>query len=151
MAERGHKVALIVADAHGDSWIEGVRILDVGRPDGRLGRIFRSTRQVYERAIAINADVYILHDPELIPYGIRLKRLGKKVVFDSHEDIPTQVLGKPYLGHMQAVILSRSFRAYEKYACHRFSGIVAATPFIRDKFIKINPKTIDINNYPILN
>ena len=150
MAERGHRVSLIVADEHGDSWVEGVRILDVGRTDGRLGRIFHSTKQVYERAIAVDADVYILHDPELIPYGLRLKRLGKKVVFDSHEDIPTQVLGKPYLGHVQAFILSHSFRAYEKYACHRFSGVVAATPFIREKFIKINSKTIDINNYPIL-
>lgn len=150
MAQKGHQVSLVVADAHGDASIDGVQILDVGRSDSRLGRIFHSARKVFDRAVAINADMYILHDPELIPYGIRLKHIGKAVVFDSHEDIPVQVLGKPYLGRTQALILSRSFHAYQQYACHKFDGIVAATPFIRDKLIKINSRTIDINNYPIM-
>jgi hypothetical protein len=70
MAKQGHQVSLVVADAHGDSSIDGVQILDVGRSDSRLGRIFRSARKVFESAVAINADMYILHDPELIPYGI---------------------------------------------------------------------------------
>lgn len=150
MVKRGHNVSLIVADSNGDATSDGVQILDVGRSQSRLGRIFQSTRHVFERALTINADVYVLHDPELIPYGIRLKRIGKTVVFDSHEDIPTQIMGKPYLGRMQALALSRGFRAYEQYACHRLDGIVAATPFIREKFIEINSKTVNINNYPIL-
>jgi glycosyltransferase involved in cell wall biosynthesis len=150
MAERGHKVSLVVADAHGDASTDGVSILDVGKSAGRLNRILHSAGRVCERAEAIDADVYILHDPELIPCGIRLKRKGKKVVFDSHEDIPTQLLGKPYLGRLSALILSHSFGAYQQYACHRFDGIVAATPFIRERFKKINKRTIDINNYPIV-
>ena len=150
MAEQGHRVALVVADSRGDEWNDDIQILDVGRPDGRIERIFINSRKVFERAIQVNAEIYILHDPELIPYGIRLKGIGKKVVFDSHEDVPTQILGKPYLGRIPAKLLSRSFQAYEQYACRRFNGIVAATPFIREKFIKINAKTIDINNFPIL-
>jgi glycosyltransferase involved in cell wall biosynthesis len=150
MAARGHKVALIVADALGEALCDGVHIHDVGKRAGRIQRIFSSSRQVFERALAINADVYVLHDPELLPFGMRLKRLGKKVVFDSHEDVPTQLRGKPYLGRMSAPILSRSYQAYQHYACHRFDGIVGATPFIREKFEKINSYTIDINNYPIL-
>lgn len=150
MAERGHKVTLIVADAQGEAWKDDVRIVDVGKQVGRIGRILRGAEKVYQCALSIKADVYVLHDPELIPFGMRLKRSGKKVVFDSHEDVPTQLRGKPYLGRASATLLSSAFQAYERYACRRFDGIVGATPFIREKFNKINPYTVDINNYPIL-
>ncbi len=150
MAERGHKVTLIVADSQGEAWYDGVRILDVGKHPGRVGRVLHTTRKICQRALAVEAEIYVLHDPELIPSGIRLKRGGRKVIFDSHEDVPTQLRGKPYLGHTSAMLVSRCFQAYERYACRRFDGIVGATPFIRDKFHKINPRTIDINNFPIL-
>ena len=39
---------------------------------------------------------------------------------------------------------------YEKYACKKYDSIVTATPYIRDKFLKINKNSIDVNNFPIL-
>ena len=149
MADLGHDVTLVVADGAGDARTEGVRIVDVGRPSGRVNRVLRTTRRVFDAALALDADLYQLHDPELIPLGLRLKRLGRRVVFDSHEDVPAQLLAKPYLGRSSGHLLSRSFSAYERYACRRFDGIIAATPFIRDKFLRINPITVDVNNYPV--
>lgn len=140
----------MVADARGDAWQDGVRILDVGMSTSRLDRVLHSSRRVGERGGAVGADIYVLHDPELIPAGIRLKKRGHKVVFDSHEDVPVQVRSKPYLGRTTALLLSRSYGTYERYACGRFDGVVGATPVIRDKFQAINARTIDINNYPIL-
>ena len=150
MAETGHEVTLIVADAKGTNWKDGVHIKDVGLENGRLGRILRSAKKVFDCAISLDVDIYVLHDPELLPYGMKLKGLGKKVIFDSHEDVTKQVLGKPYLGRLPAILLSRSYQQYQNHACRQFDGIVGATPFIRDKFKKINPRTVDINNYPIL-
>jgi glycosyltransferase involved in cell wall biosynthesis len=150
LAEHGHKVTLVVADGVGDAADELVRIVDVGHLPGRLNRMLRTTGRVFEAARALDADVYQLHDPELIPVGLRLKRLGKRVVFDSHEDVPAQLLDKPYLGKLSRRMLSHSFGAYERFACRRFDGILAATPHIRDKFLHINPATVDISNYPLL-
>lgn len=150
LAAHGYDVTLVVADGKGDEHIDGVAIADVGRLPGRLNRILRTTRRVYNKALALDADLYQFHDPELMPVGLKLKRRGKAVIFDSHEDVPRQLLGKPYLGPVSRRVLPPLVSAYQRFACARFDGIIAATPSIRDLFLKINPATVDVNNFPII-
>ncbi len=143
-------MTLVVADGLGDERADGVRIVDAGFLPGRLNRVLRTTRAVLRAARRLDADVYHLHDPELIPAGLRLKRLGRRVVFDSHEDVPAQLLAKPYLGSLSRRLLSRAWAVYERHACRRFDGLVAATPFIGARLARIHPNTVDVNNYPLL-
>jgi len=150
LAQHGHGVALVVADGRGDEERDGVAIVDVGRSAGRLGRMLKATQRVYRKALELDADIYHLHDPELLPIGLKLKRRGKKVVFDSHEDVPKQILGKHYLHPWVRRILSWGFAHFEHYVCARLDGIVTATPHIRDKFLAINPRSVDINNFPMI-
>lgn len=150
LAAQGYDVSLIVADGKGDEYKDKINIFDVGQLSGRLNRMFKTTQLILKRAAELDADIYHLHDPELIPIGLKLKRLGKKVIFDAHEDLPQQLLNKPYLGPISARLLSTITSMFEHYSCRRLDGIIAATPFIRDKFLKINPNTIDINNFPLI-
>ncbi|WP_426195150.1 glycosyltransferase family 4 protein [Massilia sp. DWR3-1-1] len=149
LADHAYRVTLVVADGLGEDVLDGITITDVGRPQGRLQRMLRTTYQVYRRALALDGDIYHLHDPELIPVGLRLKRMGKVVIFDAHEDVPKQLLNKPYLPTPARKLVSLAYSQFEQRACAKLDGIVAATPSIRDKFLLIHPGTVDVNNYPL--
>ncbi|WP_202743555.1 glycosyltransferase family 4 protein [Acinetobacter calcoaceticus] len=139
---------LVVADGHGDEQIGEVNILDVGLFLGRKERVFNATKAIFQKAVTLDADIYHLHDPELILLGLKLKRLGKKVVFDAHEDFPKQILTKPYIPLFLRKIISSLANMGEKIFCSHFNGIVGATPFITEKFLKINKNVVNINNFP---
>lgn len=139
---------LVVADGKGDEILKQLNILDVGKFHGRKSRILDGSKAILKKALELNADLYHLHDPELIPIGLKLKKYGKKVIFDAHEDFPKQILTKHYLPVPVRKIISTCAEIGERILCRKFDGIVGATPFITDKFLKINHNVVNINNYP---
>ncbi|WP_415883478.1 glycosyltransferase family 4 protein [Neptuniibacter sp. QD34_54] len=144
----GYDVSLLVADGLGNEIAQGVSIYDVGKSSSRLKRMLFATNRIYKKAIVQDADVYHIHDPELLPVATKLKKRGKKVLFDSHEDVPKQILSKPYLGEFAKKVISNIFKIYQKQAISKLDGVVAATPFILEALKPFSKKIIDINNFP---
>ncbi|WP_324811237.1 glycosyltransferase family 4 protein [Brevundimonas sp.] len=150
VAEDGHQVTLVVADGLGDATLEGVRILDVGRSPGRLARVLGAPGRLFRQALQLDGDIYHLHDPELLPIGMRLKAKGRRVIFDSHEDVPQQIRSKSYISPILRGAISAAMSAYESFACRKLDGVIGATPHIQAKFAGMGIRCVAVNNYPLL-
>ena len=149
LAQQGHAVSLLVADGLGDEEREGVHIRSVPASRGRLSRMGLAPLRLFLKARRLKMDLYHLHDPELIPMGLALKALGARVVFDAHEDLPKQIMNKAYLPLPLRRLVSSLASGFLRLALPCFDGLVAATPPIRDILLRLNLRTVDINNYPI--
>lgn len=148
LSNAGYESYLI---APGKERIEnGIHVVGIGNFNGRKERILKASKVVFQKAIEIDADVYHFHDPELLPCGIKLKRNGKKVIFDSHEDVPAQILDKEWIPGIFRRIISKIYRMYETYAVKKFDAVIAATDHIANQFKKRAKTVLVINNYPKL-
>lgn len=128
---------------------EGVHIHTVpARTGSRLKRMWQTVNHMYEKALSLDGSIYHIHDPELLRIVPKLKRKGKLVIYDAHEDLPRQLIGKSYLPMSR--VFSVLFEWYENFIVNRVDAVIAATPFIRDRFQKNHSLVIDINNYPLL-
>lgn len=146
-----YQVSLVVADGKGNEKTEqNVSIVDVGKLTGRLARMTKTVKKVLAKALELKADIYHIHDPELIPAGLTLIKKGYKVIFDAHEDLPKQLKSKPYLNSIMQKVLPLVFEYYERYAFKKFTGLIGATPIITEKLAHINSHSYNVNNYPIL-
>jgi len=145
----GYDVSLVVADGLGNDLISGIRIYDIGKPSGRLARFFLTPPLLFKKAVELDSKYYQLHDPELLPISLKLKKLNKIVIFDFHEDIPIQMLYKPYLNKLGLKIISKIMAFYELYVSAKLSATISSTNLISNKFKKVNQNSITVFNYPI--
>ena len=151
LAKAGYDVYLV---ERGESEeLNGVHIVGTGEENkGRFYRLLKRPKHVYKLAKALDADIYQIHDMELLPFALKLKRKGKKVIFDSHEDFVTGFSDSDALPLPKFVmkLLGRIYSWYENYVCRRLDAVISVTPHICDRFYKVNPNTVMITNYPML-
>ncbi|HPD39450.1 MAG TPA: glycosyltransferase [Mesotoga infera] len=122
LAKAGHEVCFIAPEGRFD--VEGVQYITVTKQQGRMKRFLRGSKEAFAKAIAVKADIYHFHDPELLGLGKKLKRRGKKVIYDIHEDYPSVILMKNWIPRWIRPIISKTFALYQSAAIRRFDAIV---------------------------
>lgn len=146
LAEAGYRVALVAVESAVDGPRGDVAIVTIPRRS-RLRRMIVSSMQVIGIAIASRAKIVHLHDPELLPHVVILRLLGRGVIYDAHEDLPTQILSKPYLNKPARAALGVFARGLIRLV--RFTNLaVAATETIAEHLP--TSKTVLVHNYPPL-
>lgn len=147
LARAGYQVTL-VAQATEDGEHEGIALRALPIWKSRMERFARGAIAVYRKAREVDADVYHFHDPELIPVGLLLRLRGKRVIYDSHENLPRTISYKPYIPRIFCGTVSRIVGFLENRACRWFSALVTATDGIAHRFRRFNDNVVVINNYP---
>lgn len=146
LAAAGYLVHLVVPhDADLDR--DGVRIRAIPRPRSRSDRWLSTGRHALRAALSTGAGTFHLHDPDLLPYGWVLKLLGKKVVYDAHENRPLQVMSKTWIPAVLRRPVAWVTRAVEVASAALFDLVVAATPEIAATFPP--NKTVLVQNFPL--
>ena len=148
LAAAGYEVHLLAQDDPG-ARSNTVNIRPLQRRSSRGRRMVMSPWIVYRQAVKLDCRVYHFHDPELIGVGLTLQLLHrKKVVYDVHEDLPRQILGKAWLPRWLRRPIAGISELIEVSAARAFSAIVATTPTIAKRFPA--SKTVLVRNYPRL-
>lgn len=151
LAEAGFEVSLVCTSTKNNTFYEkGVKIIQVQtNSKSRFYRMVTSVNQVYKAAINENADAYHLHDPELIRLIPRFWRHHKQIVYDAHEDLPKQIMGKYYLPIPIRKSVARLAALAERHYLKRATAIIAAVETIANHYSWKKERVITLNNYPL--
>lgn len=131
---------------------KNVEVIGIGNPaKSRLKRATEHAKKVVNTAYDLNADIYHIHDPELLLYVKKLKQNGAAVVFDSHEDYKQQILTRSYIPYKLRKIVSDIYKMIEDHACKALDAAIVPCPVdgkhIFDGRVR---DCVYINNLPII-
>lgn len=148
LVKAGFDVTLI-AQHDKDEMVDGVKIIHLPKPRNRIERMTKIIWSAFRKAIAVNADIYHFHDPELIPIGLMLKKRGKHVIYDVHEDYYESIKLKQWLPPVFREGIAVIFKKIEIFAGRKFDVVITATEMIEKNFSdkKCNAKWV--SNYPV--
>lgn len=149
LASAGHDVFL-VAPHYRDEQVDHVQIKHIRRIKNPYIRILLAPLSAFFKALSTRSRICHLHDPELLPAGLALTIFGKKVIFDSHENVSGQIITKEWIPSVFIrSIISKLYRSVEIAFTYFYSGVIAVNEDINDKF-SFKKRKVIIRNYPIL-
>lgn len=151
LQENGFDVTLVVNDAQGNETLtNGIKIVSTGFvPANRFQRMTEGVERVYNLGLAQNADIYQLHETELLTVALKLKRQGKKVIFDSHEFYGEVIKGREWIPSVLRRPISCAYTFYETYVCKRIDGVIVVGTYDGEEWFYGRAKRVAcVPNYP---
>ncbi len=122
----------------------GVKIIGINKTTNKLNRIFVTTIKVFAQAIKTDAQIYHIHDAEMLPFALLLVVLGKKVIYDIHENTKQDILLKPWISPLIKNILANTYDALLKLSSSyiHYITVLADEKFLPIFYAKKNQYTI---------
>lgn len=150
LVEAGYEVHLIAHEAPSRT-INRVKLHPVELIKASYGTWVVKTARVFaEEAYKINADLYHIHNAELLGAALSLKELNVPVVYDVFEDYQQVISSQPdargLLGKIQAAFYARR----EKQLACKMDLIVGAAPDLLAKYHSSGCVTIEVCDFPTL-
>jgi hypothetical protein len=131
LSEAGWQVDIINSYYEGN-W-DGINFIRAKIPAGRFGRFLLGREVLKKELLKRDAEIIMLHDPELIPMLPLLKKKGYISVFDAHEDVLSSISDRRWIwpGFRKAAWMFT--KAMMDSCLSSTDALVAATDTISDK------------------
>ncbi len=144
LAEAGLAVAVIGPHSKPEM-LDGVWIEALERQKTRFRRLMQGWT-VIRLSLRLRGRVFLFHDPELFGVALVLRLLGKKVVYDCHENLPAQVLQKTWIPRPFRRPVSSAAWLLEWVGSRLLSGVAGARDAVLPRFPK--KRRILVQNFP---
>jgi len=134
--------ALAAAGAHAETLAPRQRLPRVRRPLAAARLAVRARRR--------DADVYHLHDPELLPVGLWLRHAtGRAVIYDAHEYLESTARTKRWIPAALRRPVAAVAGGTERALARRLDGVVAANGDLAARFATAGaPEAVAVTNAP---
>jgi glycosyltransferase involved in cell wall biosynthesis len=148
LTEAGFSVSILTNDDQPEETLEDISIYSTNNYwASRLRVLIFAKKQFLKRAIELDADIYQMHSPELLSLGIALRKAGKIVVYDAHEDLPKHIIEKDWLPRFIRKPLSFVVQNYMNTILQNYHAIISPHSHVVDNLKEINPNTTLITNF----
>lgn len=148
LARAGYEVVLVAPDPP-VAEKDGVRFVGHRRAGSRLERVMQTQVKVFRLALRERAAVYHFHDPDLLLVGVLLAVLTRRpVIYDSHEDVPRQLLDRVWIPRRLRPVAAATARLVELACVRFFAAVVSAEPGGIGRFPV--HKAVLVQNFPLL-
>lgn len=151
LQKNGFEISVLTNDGNPEETIDGIKFYSCELTyNSRIKTMLNATKQFMQKAKEIDADVYQLHSPELFDLGLKLKKLGKIVVYDAHEDLPRHVQEKEWLPKYSRKFISYFVEMYMDYVLKKYDYILTPHSHVVES-LKHKVKNIDlVPNFPLV-
>lgn len=154
----GHNVTLII-QSETSGLRNGVLIKALPICKTRFERMTITMIRAFILVLNEKADVFHLHAPELLPMGLILRILGRRVVYDMHENLPKQILNKYWIPKILRRPVVTFVKIFEWAAFKNIAVVMAEESYsasyksIKEQEVILNMPIVDVlmNLTPIEN
>lgn len=153
LVKGGHSIRLITNDGFGDDTIGSVKIVDVGQGIkgvfGRIASVFLGFRKAMFNS---DADVFIIHSPELLVLPVFARKSSSRFFYDAHEDMRYHLLEKEWLPSFVRLLFSRLWIVFEEHIFSNYiEGLISPHKHIIEHYSSSSRcAVLEVPNYPLL-
>lgn len=155
LKKKYNSVKLIVLDGKGNTIsADGIEIIDINVKKRKTNRFNRFTIFQYLIVKYFKNGKHLIHfhDSECFVSIFFLKILfNQNFIYDVHENLIEDIKSKQYIPKFLRRSLAFITNVIENFIVAKAKGVITATPYLKNKYLKRNKNVESIINYPEVN
>ncbi|HEY8937750.1 MAG TPA: glycosyltransferase family 4 protein [Cyclobacteriaceae bacterium] len=147
LSREGFNVSIIVPNKSDDER-DDIKIIAVPLVSKGWQKLVVTPWRIFIKARKQSKDsIFHIHDSDILIVGVLLKILGRRVIYDAHEDTPLQISYQHWLPTVVKIPYRWFYYVLEKICGIIFNKIIVAEPVIA-KYFPVRKTTL-IRNFPM--